>query len=106
MQISPTRYRVPDICVLRGDEPREPVAKVPPLVCIEILSKDDTLRTMRERVRDYLDFGTEHVWILDPSSREAFICSRTGLNLPATGWLSVTGTELFLPLDEILSALD
>lgn len=106
VQVSPTRYRVPDICVLRGSQPREPVIKVPPLVCIEILSKDDTLRTMRERVKDYLDLGTEHVWILDPATREAFVCSRTGLNIPATGELSVAGTQLFMPLGEIFSALD
>jgi len=61
VQVSPTRFRVPDICVLAASLPREPIANAAPLICIEILSKDDTLRSMRERINDYLDFGTEHV---------------------------------------------
>jgi Uma2 family endonuclease len=106
VQVSPTRFRVPDICLLQGNQPRGPIASVPPLVCIELLSKDDTLRSMRERVNDYLNFGTEHVWILDPAAREAFVCTRTGLNIPTTGQLQVPGTEIFLPLVEIFRALD
>jgi len=85
VQVSPTRYRVPDVCVLRRDQLREPIASTPPLICIKILSASDTLRSMRERVKDYLDLGTEHVWILDPATREAFVCSRTGLNVPHNG---------------------
>ncbi len=56
---------------------------------------------MRERVKDYLDFGTEHVWILDPATREAFVCTPNGLNIPTTGQLLVPGTQIFLPLEQI-----
>jgi Uma2 family endonuclease len=106
VQVSPTRYRVPDVCVLRGDQPREPIASTPPLICIEILSKADTLRSMRERVKDYLDFGTEHVWVLDPATREAFVCSQSGLDTRTTGHLLASGTPVFLSLEEVFSALD
>ena len=106
VQVSPTRFRVPDICLIKANQPREPIATVPLLACIEILSKDDSLRSIRERVKDYLDFGVEHVWILDPAPREAFVCSPNGLNLPATGQLSVAGTQIFLPLPQIFSSLD
>jgi Uma2 family endonuclease len=61
---------------------------------------------MRERVKDYLDFGIEHVWILDPATREAFVCTSNGLNISATGQLLVTGTQIFLPLGQVFSALD
>ncbi|AXC10975.1 protein of unknown function DUF820 [Acidisarcina polymorpha] len=106
VQVSPTRYRVPDICLLKANQAREPIARMPPLVCIEILSKDDTLRSTRERVKDYLTFGTKHVWLLDPAEREAFVCTQRGLHLPITGQLLVEGTDIFLPLEEIFSALD
>ena len=43
----------------------------PPLLVIEILSKDDTLRAMRERVDDYVVFGIQHIWLLDPGQRRA-----------------------------------
>jgi Uma2 family endonuclease len=106
IQVSKLRFRVPDISLIAKDRSRQPILTSPPLVCIEILSKDDSLRSMRERVNDYLDFGTEHVWILDPATREAFVCSRMGFNSPADGQLLVAGTPIFLPLEEVFRALD
>ena len=67
VQVAPTRFRIPDVSVLSADQPREPIVTTPPLILIEVLSKDDSLRSMRERVDDYLDFGVQHVWILDPA---------------------------------------
>ena len=106
VQVSPVRFRVPDICLLDAKQSREPILTTPPMVCIELLSKDDTLRNMRDRVNDYLVFGTEHVWILDPASREAFVCTRRGFSSPSSGHLTVTGTRIFLPLTETFRALD
>src|SRR5664279_6298061 len=54
VQVAATRFRIPDVSVLRADQPREPIITTPPLILIEVLSKDDTLRSMRERVDDYL----------------------------------------------------
>ena len=75
-----TRFRVPDVTVLRSDQPRDAIITVPPLILIEVLSKDDSLRSMQERVDDYLHFGVEHIWILDPALRRAYICSATGIS--------------------------
>src|SRR5271165_5356635 len=47
VQVSPTRFRIPDVSVLPGDYSKDPIVRVPPLVCIEVLSKDDTLRSIR-----------------------------------------------------------
>jgi len=63
IRVAPRRYRIPDICVLDRDQPIEPVFTLPPLICIEILSKDDSLRDMQERVTDYLTLGVPSVWI-------------------------------------------
>ena len=106
VQVSPCRFRVPDVCLVEGSHRREPILTTPPLVCIELLSKDDTLRSMRDRVNDYLNFGTGHIWILDPASREAFVCTRTGFNRPHAGQLQVPDTPIFLPLNDTFSALD
>src|SRR5580700_1710160 len=54
VRVNARRFRIPDVCVLRRDQPIEPVFTQPPLVCIEILSKDDRLRDMQERVDEYL----------------------------------------------------
>jgi len=78
VQVAATRFRIPDVSVLPADQPRQPIVTTPPLILIEVLSKDDTLRSMRERVDDYLNFGVQHVWILDPATQRAYVCNLTG----------------------------
>lgn len=87
--------------VLTREAPREPIITVPPLVVVEVLSKDDSLRRMRERVDDYLNFGIAHIWILDPVARLGYVCSRTGFQEPEAGVLTVPGTPIRLVLSEL-----
>ena len=75
---------------------------MPPLMVVEVLSKDDSLRRMRERVDDYLNFGVQHVWILDPAARRAYVCSQTGFQEPEAGVLTVPGTPIRLVLERAL----
>ena len=103
VQVAPTRFRIPDVTVLRSDQPREPIITEPPLILIEVLSKDDTLRSMRERVDDYLNFGVQHVWIVDPATRRAYICSPTGFQEPEQGVLVVPNTPIRLALSELFA---
>jgi Uma2 family endonuclease len=105
VQVSATRFRIPDVSVLRADQPREPIITIPPLILIEVLSKDDSLRSMRERVDDYLTFGVQNIWILDPATRRAYVCSQTGFQEPEGGALSVPGTPIRLVLGELFSQI-
>ena len=76
-RVSATRVRVPDVCVVLG-RPTEQVLQTPPLICIEILSSDERLPDMQDRVADYLAFGVPYVWILDPATRQAWRCTSGG----------------------------
>ena len=105
VQVSPTRFRVPDVSILPGDYARDPIVRVPPLVCIEVLSKDDTLRSIRDKVEDYLNFGVEHVWILDPLRRDALIADRRGYHAPTDDVLVVSGTPIHMPLPQLFAEL-
>jgi Uma2 family endonuclease len=67
IQISPTRFRVPDVCLISLDYPVEQILTRPPLACIEILSPEDTLSRMQQRIADYRQFGVENIWILESS---------------------------------------
>ena len=96
IRVAPGRYRVPDICVLDRDQPVEPVFTRPPLICIEVLSKDDNLSEMQQRVTDYLNLGVPNVWVVDPRSRRAYEGSV----------LEAPGTAIRIPLDEIFAELD
>ena len=78
VQVSATRFRVPDVCLALGD-PQEQILTTPPFICIEVLSPDDRLSEMRQRVEDYLTFGVPYVWILDPATRHAWRCTPGGM---------------------------
>jgi Uma2 family endonuclease len=67
------RFRVPDVCVVSGSEPQEQVFTSPLFLCIEILSKDDRMTEMQERIHDHLSFGVRYVWIPDPRTRQAYV---------------------------------
>jgi Uma2 family endonuclease len=82
IQVSPTRFRVPDVCVVLGD-PGEEILTRPPFLCIEILSREDRMSRVRERVDDYLAMGVPYVWVLDPATRSAYSIT------PAEGWREV-----------------
>jgi Uma2 family endonuclease len=74
VQVSPTRFRVPDVCVVIGEEPDEQIFTAPPFLCGEILSPEDRFFTTVERCNDYLKMGVPYVWILDPKDRKAWRC--------------------------------
>src|SRR5258708_9147989 len=66
VQVKPTRFRIPDITVVDSNVQWQRILRTPPLLCIEILSPEDSLSSTQQRVDDYLDMGTGHVWVLDP----------------------------------------
>ena len=74
VQVSATRFRIPDVCVVLG-EPAGQILREPPFICIEILSPEDRISRMTERVADYLHFGVPYVFVLDPHSRKAWRCT-------------------------------
>ncbi len=72
-QVTPTRFRVPDLCGMIAPEPEEPIFTTPPFLCIEILSRDDRYGDVQDKIDDYLSFGVKYVWIIDPKTRKAYI---------------------------------
>ena len=100
------RFRIPDVCVIDWNQPIEQVFTAPPLICIEVLSKDDSLRSIRERVDEYLNFGVPNVWILDPVLRKAYVCTQSGFQEPDGGILQAAGYPIRVPLAEVFAELD
>ena len=80
IQVSPTRFRIPDICIVAGEEPKEQIFRTPPFICIEILSPEDRLARVRQRMDDYLDFGVKYVWLLDPETRKTHRFTTDGMH--------------------------
>ncbi|MGI8745269.1 MAG: Uma2 family endonuclease [Bryobacteraceae bacterium] len=100
VQVKASRFRVPDICVILGPDPQEQILTAPPFLCIEILSKDDTMSSMQERIADYIGFGVPYVWVLDPRSRRAYSVTAAGMQ-EAKEVLSTKNPDIRVPLSEI-----
>ena len=98
--------RVPDVCVTDARLPREQIIRNPPLLCIEVLSPDDTFRTMRKRAEDFLQMGVPQVWIFDPKKRIATVCTSQGDAESSSGVLSLPGTAVTLDIAEAFTTLD
>lgn len=105
VQVAATRFRVPDTCVMRGSRPTEPIFTSPPLLCIEILSPEDRMSRMQERIDDYLRFRVVSVWVIDPKARRAWVHTAEGIAEVKDGILRSLkrkGTpEIVVPLDQL-----
>ena len=97
VQVTPSRFRIPDLCVVRGN-PGEQILTRPPLLCIEILSPDDRMSSMQERIDDFLAFGVENVWIVDPRRKKAYWADSTGVHEATAGILEAIGTPIRVDL--------
>ncbi len=106
IQTSADRFRIADICVLRSSDPKDPIIHFPPLLCIEILSKDDTLGDLQLRVNDYAGLGVRHIWAVDPWKRLAYVASTRGFVQPEDNILRIPDTPIQIDLPTLFAELD
>ncbi len=98
VQVSATRFRIPDVCVTIG-APGEGIVKTPPFLCVEILSPEDRMSRLEVRIQDYLRMGVPNVWVLDPLTRQAYIATAAdGLREVKTGFLRTENPTIEMPL--------
>lgn len=106
VQVNSDRFRVPDVTVTTRDYDFDRIVDQPPLLCVEIVSRQDSLSIIRERVEDYVRMGVKNVWILDPHSLRAYTCTRGKFEEFSGDTLEITGTEIQLPLAEAWAELN
>jgi Uma2 family endonuclease len=100
VQVKKNRFRIPDVSVLRADSPVEQIIETPPFLCVEVLSPEDRLAQMQGRIDDYLAMGVEHVWLIDPRTRRAWITTSDGSREAKDGVLRA-GDVVQVPLVEL-----
>ncbi len=105
VQVSSRRFRIPDVCVYAGGEPQEQIFRTPPFICIEILSPEDRWARVQERIDDYLKFGVEHVWVINPRDQRAWSYNKAGSTEILDGVLRTENPALEVPLAEIFGEL-
>jgi Uma2 family endonuclease len=100
VQVGPKRFRIPDVCVVLGGT-KENIFTTPPFLCIEILSPEDRMSRVQERIDDYFTMGVPNVWIVDPARRSAFIATPSGDLHRVTDSLRTNDPIFEVPLTEI-----
>ena len=101
IQVSQDRFRVPDVCVVLGDKEYGDIIETPPLVCVEVLSPDDWLPDVQQRIDDYVSMRVQNVWVIDPVSHAVWVADGFALT-PLNGTsLAVGGTAMTVSLDEL-----
>ena len=106
LQVTSTRYRIPDVMVVRNTDPKDPIVSFTPLLCIEILSKEDRLNEIQERVDDYAQMGVRDIWVINPWKRIGYHAGASGFVRPDDGVLRVASTPIEIALASIFSQLD
>ena len=106
IRLAPGKYRIPDVCVYREPAPREDVFTTPPFVAIEILSSEDRMSRIRQKIDDYLKFGVAYVWVIDPDTRRADVYTSQAFYEAKDLRLRTETPEIDVPLDELFLALD
>ena len=101
LQISSSRFRVPDIVVVEGSRPPGRILTLPPLLVIEVLSRDDRADDIQERIDDYLGCGVRFVWVVNPRTRRGWVHTAEGSREAKDGVLRTAEPALEVPLAEL-----
>jgi Uma2 family endonuclease len=101
VRIRDKRYLIPDVCVVLGERPTEPVFTSPPLLWIEILSPEDQSERVAQKVREVLAFGVPYVWVIEPETLESDLHTASGSHKLEDGILRIEGTDIEVPLQTL-----
>ncbi len=71
-----------------------------------MLSPEDRIQRMQERIADYARMGVEHIWLIDPISRRAWIATADGSLTHVEAEFTVPGTPVLVSLAEVFAELD
>jgi Uma2 family endonuclease len=72
-----------------------------PFLCIEILSSEDRVSRLNERLSDYFQMGVRYVWVLDPLTRRAFCYTPGEMHEVLDGTLRTKDPNIEVPLVEV-----
>jgi Uma2 family endonuclease len=94
-RLAPDVFRLPDLAVFLDARPKAEVPDTPPFIAIEILSPDDRMTVLLEKLREYRDWGVAHVWVVDPEGRRMYEFNSDGLR--ETGALLLPEYQITIP---------
>jgi Uma2 family endonuclease len=95
-----TRFRLPDVAISINRETGRYLAD-PPFVAIEILSEDDRMSRVIEKLKEYAAWGVQNIWLFDPRTRAMFDFRDGVLREITADTISTESPKLEFTRDEI-----
>jgi Uma2 family endonuclease len=106
VQTGAENLRVPDVMVVRLPNLDERIVKTAPLLCVEVLSSEDRMSKVQERIDDYARMGVRSMWVVDPWRGTAFEGGADGVLREVKDVLRVAGTEIEIGVAAIFAELE
>jgi Uma2 family endonuclease len=103
VRVSPTKFLVPDVVVVRHMQ--HPYPTDPALLCVEILSPEDRLGAMLAKCEQYHAWGVPFCWVIDPEKQTAWDYQAGGEPVRLDRGGILRAGELTVPLAELFSGL-
>lgn len=92
MQVSPSRFRVPDVVILENTGPlkdMEQIVRTPPVAVFEILSPEDTFARTIQKLADYEKMGVRSIFVINPKTGNKYQYEAGDLKQVETAGISV-----------------
>ena len=105
VQVTPTRFRVPDVVVFHRDRPIEQILTHPPIAVFEVLSPEDSMSRMLIKLADYEAMGIRNIFVLDPKLERAYRYAGSSLQT-AESSQPLTGTSATIDWQAIADLRD
>jgi Uma2 family endonuclease len=102
LMISNNLVRIPDVVVTISPCPDEEVFTSPPYICVEVMSPDDTLARLQDRVDDYIRFGVPNIWVVDPWKKRGWTVTKRGWQVAEDGILRTGDQRVALQIADVL----
>ena len=101
VQVRADRFRIPDVLAVR-QMPSGRFLRRPPYIVVEVLSPDDRSRDLDDKIDDYLAFGVENIWVIDPGRFRLTVWTRDGGRICRDA-VETSDGEFSIPLSEIFA---
>ncbi|MFQ5638925.1 MAG: Uma2 family endonuclease [bacterium] len=75
----PRESRIPDIAFVKKERMPDDLHKFPsiaPDLAVEIISPEDNFLAVMNKADEYLEQGTQIVWLIIPDAREVLVCTK------------------------------
>jgi Uma2 family endonuclease len=103
-RVDVTKVRLPDVSVFSREIPIEQVFTRPQLIAIEVLSPEDRHSRIAEKIKNYMKFGVQNIWIVDSKTREGWDCSDG--DWVRTERFRAANTPMYMSLTELFATID